>query len=228
MDLPHALKNLIENGTKIEYFDNGLVIQINKNIKVLEYGKKNLKILTQTQQNKLLLQAREEENETKGLTFANQKKKVQKQPQKQIDDEEDFISYEPQEETQETVGLNYANQNESNDDSISEVREKPLKKQVRKRVVKTSKTPQINYTNPQLDLEELIRKQIFKIKINQTLALMPTAKLHKRCGLMLSNMSIRLFGGRLAARGPIDLKMNDFEHTAIFFILYYLQNNEIL
>ncbi|KAA6358074.1 MAG: hypothetical protein EZS28_046400 [Streblomastix strix] len=138
MDLQHALKNLIENGTNIEYFDNGYVIQINKDIKVFEEGKKTLKKLTQTQQNKLLLQAR-----GGGI---DPKKKVQKQPQKQIEDEEDFISYEPQED-----------QNESDETSISEVREKPLKKQVRKRVVKTSKTPQINYTNPQLDLEELIR-----------------------------------------------------------------------
>ncbi|KAA6372597.1 MAG: hypothetical protein EZS28_031875 [Streblomastix strix] len=138
MDLQHALKNLIENGTNIEYFDNGYVIQINKDIKVFEEGKKTLKKLTQTQQNKLLLQARGGGMEPK--------KKVQKQPQKQLDEDEDFISYEPQEE-----------QNDSDNDSISEVREKPLKKQVRKRIVKTSKTPQINYTNPQLDLEELIR-----------------------------------------------------------------------
>ncbi|KAA6377318.1 MAG: hypothetical protein EZS28_027156 [Streblomastix strix] len=138
MDLQHALKNLIENGTNIEYFDNGYVIQINNEVKVFEEGKKTLKKLTQTQQNKLLLQAR-----GGGI---DPKKKLQKQPQKQIDDEEDFISYEPQED-----------QNESDETSISEVREKPLKKQVRKRVIKTSKTPQINYTNPQLDLEELIR-----------------------------------------------------------------------
>ncbi|KAA6385150.1 MAG: hypothetical protein EZS28_019325 [Streblomastix strix] len=110
MDLQHALKNLIENGTNIEYFDNGYVIQINKEVKVFEEGKKTLKKLTQTQQNKLLLQAR-----GGGI---DPKKKVQKQPQKQIDDEEDFISYEPQED-----------QNESDEISISEVREKPLKKQ---------------------------------------------------------------------------------------------------
>ncbi|KAA6387418.1 MAG: hypothetical protein EZS28_017058 [Streblomastix strix] len=108
MDLQHALKNLIENGTNIEYFDNGYVIQINKEVKVFEEGKKTLKKLTQTQQNKLLLQARGGGIEPK--------KKVQKQPQKQIDDE-DFISYEQQEDQVES------------DDSISEVREKPLKKQ---------------------------------------------------------------------------------------------------
>ncbi|KAA6380066.1 MAG: hypothetical protein EZS28_024409 [Streblomastix strix] len=58
MDLRHALKNLIVNETNIEYFDNGYVIQINKDIKVFEEGKKLLKKLTQTQQNKLLQQAR--------------------------------------------------------------------------------------------------------------------------------------------------------------------------
>ncbi|KAA6358883.1 MAG: hypothetical protein EZS28_045589, partial [Streblomastix strix] len=58
MDLQYALKNLIENGTNIEYFYNGYVIEINKDIKVFEEGKKTLKKLTQTQWNKLLLQAR--------------------------------------------------------------------------------------------------------------------------------------------------------------------------
>ncbi|KAA6374243.1 MAG: hypothetical protein EZS28_030230 [Streblomastix strix] len=118
MDLQHALKNLIENGTNIEYFDNGYVIQINKDIKVFEEGKKTLKKLTQTQQNKLLLQARGGGIEPK--------KKVQKQPQKQLDEDEDFISYEPQEAIEDR---SYAKQNDSDNDSISEVREKPLKKQ---------------------------------------------------------------------------------------------------
>ncbi|KAA6365562.1 MAG: hypothetical protein EZS28_038910 [Streblomastix strix] len=158
MDLQLALKNLIENGTNIEYFDNGYVIQINKDIKVFEEGKKTLKKLTQTQQNKLLLQAR-----GGGL---EPKKKIQKQPQKQLEEDEDFISYEPQDETE---GLSYAKQIDSDNDSISEVREKPLKKQVRKRVVKTSKTPQINYTNPQLDLEELIRLRTENSFIKQQL-----------------------------------------------------------
>ncbi|KAA6400409.1 MAG: hypothetical protein EZS28_004059 [Streblomastix strix] len=87
MDLQHALMNLIENGTNIEYFDIGYVIQINKDIKVFEEGKKTLKKLTQTQQNKLLLQAR-----VGGL---EPKKKVQKQPQNLLDEDEDFISQEP-------------------------------------------------------------------------------------------------------------------------------------
>ncbi|KAA6370148.1 MAG: hypothetical protein EZS28_034324 [Streblomastix strix] len=178
MDLQHALKNLIENGTNIEYFDNGYVIQINKDINVFEEGKKTLKKLIQTQQNKLLLQARKG-----GL---DSKKKVQKQPQKQIEDvrntgflmeDEDFLSYEPQEE-----------QYESDETSISEVREKQLKKQVRKRVIKTSKTPQTNYTNPQLDLEELIRlrtensfiKQQHQVAVKQIEKLKQKVKRYKQ------------------------------------------------
>ncbi|KAA6331860.1 MAG: hypothetical protein EZS28_053340, partial [Streblomastix strix] len=145
MEIQHTLKNLIENGTNIENFNNGYVIQINKDIKVFEDGKKTLKKLTQTQQNKLLLQAR-------GGGF-EPKKNVQKQSQKQTDDE-DFISYEQLEAIEDR---NYAIKNDSDADSISEVREKPLKKHVRKRIIKTLKTTQINYTNPQLDLEELIR-----------------------------------------------------------------------
>ncbi|KAA6404413.1 MAG: hypothetical protein EZS28_000072 [Streblomastix strix] len=139
MDFQHALKNLIESGTNIECFDNEYVIQINKDIR-----------------NKLLFQARGGGIAIGDRSDVNPKKKVQKQPQKQIEDD-DFTSFERQDE-----------QIECDDDSISEVREKPLKKQVsnriaaegRKRVVKTSKTPQINYTNPQLDLEELIRNML--------------------------------------------------------------------
>ncbi|KAA6374127.1 MAG: hypothetical protein EZS28_030345, partial [Streblomastix strix] len=117
MDLQHALKNLIENGTNIEYFDNGYVIQINKDIKVFEQGKKTLKKLTQTQQNKLLLQARGGGIETEGLSYAKPKKKVQKQPKKQIDEDEDFISYEPQEAINDR---NYDKQIDSDNDSRSE------------------------------------------------------------------------------------------------------------
>ncbi|KAA6380197.1 MAG: hypothetical protein EZS28_024277 [Streblomastix strix] len=121
MDLQHALKNLIENGTNIEFFDNGYVIQINKEVKVFEEGMKALKNLTQAQQNKLLLQARGGGIAIEDRSDAKPKKKIQKQPQKQLDEDEDFISYEPLDE-----------QNDSDNDSISEVRENQLKKQVRK------------------------------------------------------------------------------------------------
>ncbi|KAA6393454.1 MAG: hypothetical protein EZS28_011019 [Streblomastix strix] len=129
MDQAHALKNLIENGTQIEYFDNGYIMQVKDKIKVYEDGKKSARALTQAQQNKLLLQAR-----GGGI----EKKKIQKP----IEEEDEAVEYE-----NETEGSQ----------SQSEVREKPLKKVVRKRTVKSSKQPQINYTNPQIDLEELIR-----------------------------------------------------------------------
>ncbi|KAA6363881.1 MAG: hypothetical protein EZS28_040592 [Streblomastix strix] len=130
MDQAHALKNLIENGTQIEYFDNGYIMQVKDKIKVYEDGKKSARALTSAQQNKLLLKAR-----SGGI----EKKKIQK----------------PIEEYEEAV--EYDNETEGSQ-SQSEVREpKTIKKIARKRTVKSSKQPQINYTNPQLDLEELIR-----------------------------------------------------------------------
>ncbi|KAA6378920.1 MAG: hypothetical protein EZS28_025550 [Streblomastix strix] len=76
MDQAHALKNLIENGTQIEYFDNGYIMQVKGKIKVYEDGKKSTRALTSAQQNKLLLQAR-----SGGI----EKKKIQKP----IEEEED-------------------------------------------------------------------------------------------------------------------------------------------
>ncbi|KAA6365789.1 MAG: hypothetical protein EZS28_038684 [Streblomastix strix] len=75
MDFQYALKNLIENGTNIEQFDNGYVIQINKDIKVFEVEKKTPKKFSQIQQNKLLLQARGGGMKTEGLSYAKPKKK---------------------------------------------------------------------------------------------------------------------------------------------------------
>ncbi|KAA6402892.1 MAG: hypothetical protein EZS28_001574 [Streblomastix strix] len=124
-------KNLIENGTQIEYFDNGYIMQVKDKIKVYENGKKSERALNPAQQNKMLLKVR-----NGGI----EKKKIQKS----IEEYEEAAEYE-----NETEG--------SQSQSQSEAREKPLKKIARKRVVKSSKQPQINYTNPQLDLEELIR-----------------------------------------------------------------------
>ncbi|KAA6377000.1 MAG: hypothetical protein EZS28_027473 [Streblomastix strix] len=140
MDQTHALKNLIENGTQIEYFDNGYIMQVKDKIKVYEDRKKSARALTSAQQNKLLLQAR-----GGGI----EKNKIQKP----IEEEED-------------EAVKYENETEGSQ-SQSEVREKPLKKVVRKRTVKSSKQPQINYTNPQLDLEELIRMRTENTFIKQ-------------------------------------------------------------
>ncbi|KAA6382037.1 MAG: hypothetical protein EZS28_022433, partial [Streblomastix strix] len=85
------------------------------------------------QQNKLLLQAR-----SGGI----EKKKKQKPIEEEYEEAAEYDN--------ETEG--------SQSQSQSEAREpKTIKKIARKRTVKSSKLPQINYTNPQLDLEELIR-----------------------------------------------------------------------
>ncbi|KAA6378837.1 MAG: hypothetical protein EZS28_025635 [Streblomastix strix] len=106
-------------------------MQVKDKIKVYEYGKKSTQALTPAQYNKLLLQER-----GGGI----EKKKIQKP----IEEEDDEIA-------------EYENQTEDSQ-SQSEVREpKTIKKIDRRRTVKSSNQPQINYTNPQLDLEELIR-----------------------------------------------------------------------
>ncbi|KAA6366381.1 MAG: hypothetical protein EZS28_038091 [Streblomastix strix] len=48
----------MENGTSIEYFNNGYILQFKDKIKVYEEGKKTARTLTQAQQTKLLLEAR--------------------------------------------------------------------------------------------------------------------------------------------------------------------------
>ncbi|KAA6358826.1 MAG: hypothetical protein EZS28_045646, partial [Streblomastix strix] len=58
MNQAQALKNLMENGTSIEYFNNGYIMQVKDKIKVYEEGKKSARTLTQAQQTKLLLEAR--------------------------------------------------------------------------------------------------------------------------------------------------------------------------
>ncbi|KAA6387628.1 MAG: hypothetical protein EZS28_016846 [Streblomastix strix] len=58
MNQVQALKNLKENGTSIEYFNNGYIMQIKDKIKVYEEGKNAARTLTQAQQTKLLLEAR--------------------------------------------------------------------------------------------------------------------------------------------------------------------------
>ncbi|KAA6357017.1 MAG: hypothetical protein EZS28_047457, partial [Streblomastix strix] len=48
----------MENGTSIEYFNKGYIMQVKDKIKVYEEGKKAARTLTQAQQTKLLLEAR--------------------------------------------------------------------------------------------------------------------------------------------------------------------------
>ncbi|KAA6334074.1 MAG: hypothetical protein EZS28_053102 [Streblomastix strix] len=80
MDQAHALKNLIENGTQIEYFDNGYIMQVKDKIKVYEDGKKSARALTPAQQNKLLLKAR---------SGVIEKKKIQKPIEEEFEEGEE-------------------------------------------------------------------------------------------------------------------------------------------
>ncbi|KAA6379398.1 MAG: hypothetical protein EZS28_025075 [Streblomastix strix] len=71
----------MENGTSIEYFNNGYIMQVKDKIKVYEEGKKAARTLTQAQQTKLLLEA-------KGGGQTKQSKRTLKRHVKQNSDEE--------------------------------------------------------------------------------------------------------------------------------------------
>ncbi|KAA6386521.1 MAG: hypothetical protein EZS28_017951 [Streblomastix strix] len=58
MDKSQALKFMMENDTNTEYFDGGYFIRDKKQIKCFEDGKRGLKVVTQAQQNKLMMQAK--------------------------------------------------------------------------------------------------------------------------------------------------------------------------
>ncbi|KAA6380069.1 MAG: hypothetical protein EZS28_024404 [Streblomastix strix] len=49
---------MMENDTNTEYFDGGYFIRDKKQIKCFENGKRGLKLVTQAQQNKLMMQAK--------------------------------------------------------------------------------------------------------------------------------------------------------------------------
>ncbi|KAA6377472.1 MAG: hypothetical protein EZS28_027002 [Streblomastix strix] len=152
MDQASALKNLMENGTSIEYFDRGYIMQVKDKIKVYEEGKKSAKTLTQAQQTRLLLEAR-----------GGGKTKQKRGQRKQIDDEDemdDEVSQSDRKYQQEFVQARQYQQEEQLKDDLEEdeqlIVEKPFKTP-RPSPVKQAKKPQINYTSPQVDLEELIR-----------------------------------------------------------------------
>ncbi|KAA6355607.1 MAG: hypothetical protein EZS28_048866 [Streblomastix strix] len=58
MDKSQALKFMMENDTNTEYFDGGYFIRDKIQIKCFENGKRGLKLVTQAQQNKLMMQAK--------------------------------------------------------------------------------------------------------------------------------------------------------------------------
>ncbi|KAA6354248.1 MAG: hypothetical protein EZS28_050225 [Streblomastix strix] len=143
MNQAYALKNLMKNGTSIEYFNNGYIMQVKDKIKVYEEGKKSARTLTQAQQTKLLLEAR-------GGGQVKPKRTAKRQAESDFDDADDEQSLNDR-KFQQTEQL--YNDDEENDQTIIE---KPMKtpKLIPK---KTIQKPQINYTSPQVDLEELIR-----------------------------------------------------------------------
>ncbi|KAA6376215.1 MAG: hypothetical protein EZS28_028256 [Streblomastix strix] len=153
MNQAQALKNLMENGTSIEYFNDGYIMKAKDKIKVYEEGKKSAKTLTQAQQTKLLLQAR-------GGGQTKPKRATKRQVESDFDEEEDESSLNDRKfQSSEQLYSDEAAQarRQIGNDSDEEISiEKPAKtpKPTSK---KTIKKPQINYTSPQVDLEELIR-----------------------------------------------------------------------
>ncbi|KAA6393518.1 MAG: hypothetical protein EZS28_010954 [Streblomastix strix] len=144
MNQAQALKNLMENGTSIEYFNNGYIMQVKDKIKVYEEGKKSARTLTQAQQTKLLLEAR-------GGGQTKPKHVAKRQVTYDDDDVDDETSLNDR-KFQQTEQL-YSDEEEITIEKSAETpRQTP--KPTPKKIIKK---PQINYTSPQVDLEELIR-----------------------------------------------------------------------
>ncbi|KAA6387991.1 MAG: hypothetical protein EZS28_016479 [Streblomastix strix] len=128
----------MENGTSIEYFNNGYIMQVKDKIKVYEEGKKAARTLTQAQQTKLLLEAR-----GGGQTKPNRVLKIyvkQNSDEEADDEQEDY----------------HMNIDDDDCDDQQIIVEQP-RQTPKPKPMKTIKKPQINYTSAQVDLEELIR-----------------------------------------------------------------------
>ncbi|KAA6380726.1 MAG: hypothetical protein EZS28_023747 [Streblomastix strix] len=128
----------MENGTSIEYFNNGYIMQIKDKFQVYEEGKKAARTLTQAQQNKLLLEAR-------GGGQAKQPKRtlkgrVEQNSEEAEDEEEDYLM----------------NIDDEDQDDQQIIVEQPKQTPKPKRMKTTKKQPQINYTSPSVDLEKLL------------------------------------------------------------------------
>ncbi|KAA6375761.1 MAG: hypothetical protein EZS28_028711, partial [Streblomastix strix] len=154
MNQAQALKNLMENGTSIEYFNDRYIMKAKDMIKMYEEGKKSAKTLTQAQQTKLLLQAR-------GGGQTKPKRATKRQIESDFDEDADDKYSQSERKFQPSEQL-YSD-DEGNDQTIVE---KPMKTpkptpyshrdQADSSAQKTKKKSQINYTSPQVDLEELI------------------------------------------------------------------------
>ncbi|KAA6395104.1 MAG: hypothetical protein EZS28_009371 [Streblomastix strix] len=153
MNQAQALKNLMENGTSIEQFNDGYIMKAKDKIKVYEEGKKSAKTLTQAQQTKLLLQARGG-GQTKPKR-ATKRQVATAQARRQIGDFESVEDDNADDEfSQSERKFQSTEQLYSDDEEIAI--EKPAKTP-KPTQSKTIKKPQINYTSPQVDLEELKR-----------------------------------------------------------------------
>ncbi|KAA6379389.1 MAG: hypothetical protein EZS28_025084 [Streblomastix strix] len=147
MNQAQALKNLMENGTSIEYFNNGYIMQVKDKIKVYEEGKKSARTLTQAQQTKLLLEAR-------GGGQVKPKRTAKRQvvndfEQNEDDDDETSLNERKFQQSEQLT-----NGYEDDDDQVIVELPRQTPKPTLKKIIKK---PQINYTSPQVDLEELIR-----------------------------------------------------------------------
>ncbi|KAA6396472.1 MAG: hypothetical protein EZS28_008001 [Streblomastix strix] len=134
----------MENGTSIEYFNNGYIMQVKDKIKVYEEGKKSARTLTQAQQTKLLLEAR-------GGGQGKPKLTLKRHIEQKDDDADDQTSLNDRKFIQEEQLMN-----DFDDDDDQDIVELPRQtpKPTPKKIIKK---PQINYTSPQVDLEELMR-----------------------------------------------------------------------
>ncbi|KAA6369222.1 MAG: hypothetical protein EZS28_035250 [Streblomastix strix] len=136
----------MENGTSIEYFNIGYIMQVKDKIKVYEEGKKAARTLTQAQQTKLLLEAR-------GGGQAKQSKRTLKRHVEQNSDE-----VEDEAEDERRYQKDYPmNMDDYDQDDQQIIVEQPKQTPKPKQMKAVKKQPQINYTSPQVDLEELIR-----------------------------------------------------------------------
>ncbi|KAA6402645.1 MAG: hypothetical protein EZS28_001823 [Streblomastix strix] len=139
MNQAYALKNIMENGTSIEYFNDGYIMKAKDKIKVYEEGKKQPKTLTYAQQTKLLLQAR-----GGGQTKPKRATKRQVESVEEDDADDEFSLSERK---------FYSRSDQAG--TAQAIVEKSMKTP-KPTPQKTIKKPQINYTSPQVDLEELI------------------------------------------------------------------------
>ncbi|KAA6364150.1 MAG: hypothetical protein EZS28_040324 [Streblomastix strix] len=136
----------MENGTSIEYFYNGYIMQVKDKIKVYEEGKKAARTLTQAQQTKLLLEARD------GCQTKLPKRTLKRHVEQNSEEAEDEAEYERRYQQDYPMNMD---DDEQDDQQI--IVEQPKQTPKRKPIKTVKKQPQINYTSSSVDLEELIR-----------------------------------------------------------------------